>query len=234
VGLIPSLALAAACIALLVAVQVRHVRTVKAQRRAVLDDVAPLFSDLEIRQDGIGFPSLEGVYAGDRIKVDLIVDTLAMRQLPTLWMLVTVRRRLALDNAVEVLLRPRSVDIVSAGARLPYEHVPPAGWPEDCRVSTAHADAPPYHALVDALPLLHDPHAKALLVAPGGVRLAQELARGDISRHRVVRRAKFDVHLQREHLVALIGVTRDIARDVEVTVELETIVAGGAPPAIDR
>ena len=68
-GLIPSLALAAAGIAVLVAVQVRHVRRVKAERRAVFDAVAPLFTDAEIRQDGIGFPSLTGVYDGDRVRV---------------------------------------------------------------------------------------------------------------------------------------------------------------------
>jgi hypothetical protein len=227
VGLIPSLALAVAAVAVLVAVQVHHVRTVKAQRRAVLDDVAPLFSELEISQQGIDFPSLTGVYDGDRIKLQLVVDTLAMRQLPRLWLMVTVVRRLAIANPVEILLRPRTSDIVSSGSRLPYEHEPPPGWPADSRISTRAAAAPPYDAFAEVLPALHDPLTKALLVAPGGVRIVHELARGDISRHRVIRRAKFDAHVERARLMGLIELARDVARDVDVA-QLERMVSSPA------
>jgi len=224
VGLIASLAVAAAGIAVLVAVQVRHVRRVKAERHAVFDDVAPLFAEPEIHQQGIGFPSLCGIYDGDRVRVQLVVDTLAMRQLPRLWLMVSVVRRLSVSQPAEILLRPRTADIVSLGSRLPYEHALPPGWPPDCRSATREPPAPPYDGLAAALPALHDPLAKALLVAPGGVRFVRELARGDVSRHRVVRRAKFDVRLEPEELVDLIDLCRVVARDVDVA-ELERMAA---------
>jgi hypothetical protein len=154
-----------------------------------------------------------------------LVDTLAMRQLPTLWLMVTLVRDVAIGNPVEVVLRPRVSDIVSSGSRLPYEHAPPAGWPADCRIATRGPAAPPYHALADVLPTLHERRTKALLVAPGGVRLVCALAHGDISRYRVVRRAKFDPRLEREPLEHLIGVTRAVARDVDFAAELETLTA---------
>ena len=228
-GVVLTLLLAAACIAILVAVQVRHVRSVKAQRRAVLDDVASLFDDVEIRQDGIGYPSLTGRYGGDRVKVELVVDTLAMRQLPTLWLMVSVLRRLPIVNPVEILMRPRTSDIVSPSSKLAYEHQPPPGWPIDSRIATAHEEAPRFAELAHALPFLHDPHTKSLLVAPGGVRLVQELARGDISRHRVVRRAKFDATLEPGHLRAVIDVTRAIAPDVDPATAVETTATTAWP-----
>jgi hypothetical protein len=223
VGLLPSLVVALLAVAVLVALQVRHVRTVKAQRRAILDGVAPLFSELQVTQVGIGFPALTGVYDGDRVKVQFVVDTLVMRQLPRLWLMLTVARRLPVDNPVEILLRPRGGDNVTASAQLPYEHRPPPGWPEDCRIGTARPDAPYLQALEDSLPMLRDPRTKSLIVGPGGVRVAYELAKGDISRHRVIRRAKFDVALEPEQLRPLIERVRDVARDVELA-ELEALV----------
>jgi hypothetical protein len=231
VGTIPSILLAVVLVAALVAIQVRHVRTVKRQRLAIMDAVLPLLADAHVEQDGIGFPTLTGRSDGDRVKVELVVDTLSMRQLPTLWLMVTLLRDVAIADPVDITLRPRQPDIVSPSAKLRYEHAPPPGWPIDSRITTATAAPPPFHALRDALPFLHDPHVKALLVAPGGVRIVQELARGDIGRHRVIRRARFDaVTLRPEHLDALLGVAREVARDVELAADLEALTSG-TPPA---
>jgi hypothetical protein len=224
-----AIALAVLAVAVLVALQVRHVRHVRAQRGAVLDDVAPLFADAEVTQDGIGFPSLTGTYDGDRVKVELVVDTLALRELPRLWLVVTVFTEVAIAGPVDVLLRPRTADIVSPGGRFAHEHAPPAGWPADVRIATAQPEPPPFAALEDALPLLEDERTKALTVTPRGVRVVQLLAKGQIGQYRVVRRAKFEAEVERAQLTAMIDAAVRIAHDVEVSAGLEKLLAGADP-----
>jgi hypothetical protein len=225
-----ALLLAAAAIAVLVAVQVRHTRRVRVERRAVLDEVVALLSGAEVVQDGIGFPRVSGLLDGERVKVELVVDALAMRGLPTLWLVVTLPREVAIADPVEIVMRPRTPDMLSPAGKLRYEHEPPAGWPHDVRIATARPDPPPLHALRDWLGFLRDPRVKSLLVGPGGVRVVQELGRGDVGRYRVTRRAKFDVALREEHFLALVGVARGVAQDVELAAELDALLAGASAP----
>jgi len=63
--------------------------------------------------------------------------------------------------------------------------------------------------------LLHDERTKSVLVAPGGVRVVTELARGDVARHRVVRRAAFDVVLEPSRLRRLLDDELELADGVD-------------------
>jgi hypothetical protein len=224
-----AIALAVLAAAILVALQVHHVRRVRAERGALLRDVAPLFGQAEVVQDGIGFPALTGTYAGERVKVELVVDTLALRELPRLWLVVTVFAEVAVAGPVDILLRPRTSDIISPGGRFRYEHVPPPGWPADVRIATSGPAAPPLDALAEALPLLEDARTKALTVAPRGVRVVQLLASGQVGQYRVVRRAKFEVDLERERLTELIDAAVGIARAIELSAGLTALLSGGEP-----
>jgi hypothetical protein len=222
-------------VAVLVALQVRHVRSVRAQRGAVLDGIEPLFSEAEVTQDGIGFPTLTGRYDGERVKLELVVDALALRELPKLWLVVTVLSEIPVAGAVDIVLRPRTSDMISPGARWRYQHAPPAGWPADLRVATREPDPPAFDLLACALPLLEEPDTKALTLTPRGVRAVQRLASGQIGQFRVTRRAKFDVELERERMIALLDAVIGIAREIEMD-GLNTLeganMAGGhiAPP----
>lgn len=213
----------------LVAIQVRHVRRVRAERGAVLGGVEPLFTGAEVTQDGIGFPSLTGLYEGERVKLELVVDNLALRELPRLWLVVTVLTEIPLAGPVDILLRPRTSDMISPGGRFRHEHAPPAGWPADIRVATAEPGPPPFDALAAALPLLEDPETKALTLTPRGVRVVQRLASGQIGQYRVVRRSKFEVDLERERMVALLDDAIGIARQVGLAAGFAALLADGDP-----
>jgi hypothetical protein len=199
----------------LAAIQVLHARKVGRERRAVLDDVAHLFTEVAITQDGIGYPSLRGRWRGHTVKVELVVDTLALRQLPILWALVSVLRPLPVRTPIDVTLRPRSSDIVSAGTAFAYEHPVPPGWPPDVRVSTPESALPPLEVLDVAVELLEQPTTKGLLIAPGGVRIVHELARGAVGQYRVTRRPRFRFAVEPERLAALLGIAEDVADRVE-------------------
>jgi hypothetical protein len=199
----------------LAVIQTRHRRRVGRERRAVLAHVERLFTEVTITQDGIGYPSLRGRWNGHWVKLELVVDTLAMRQLPTLWMLVSVLRPLPVRTPIDITLRPRSSDIVSAGTAFAYEHAPPPGWPEDIRVTTPEPALPPLEVLDDSLELLKQPTTKGLLIAPGGVRIVHGLASGAVGQYRVVRRPKFSFAVEPARVEALLGAANTVADRVD-------------------
>lgn len=206
---------AAIAVVVLAAIQMRHRRMVGRERRAVLAPVQGLFTEVTVSQDGIGYPSLRGRWNGRWVKLDLAVDTLAMRQLPTLWMLVSVLRPLPVRTPIDITLRPRSSDIVSAGTGFAFEHAVPPGWPTDVRVSTPEPALPPLEALDDAVELLEQPTTKGLLIAPGGVRIVHALASGAVGQYRVVRRPKFAFAVERARVEALLQAADAVADRVE-------------------
>ena len=127
-----------------------------------------------------------------------------------------MRRDLPLDNPVDIVLRPVSTDVVSPGGRFGWERPRPAVWPEHMRIATPLPGPIPALDELEVLRgLLHDERTKSVLVAPGGVRVVTELARGDVARHRVVRRAAFDVVLEPSRLRRLLDDELELADGVD-------------------
>jgi hypothetical protein len=175
-----------------------------------------VLTDVEVEQDGIGYPTIRGRYAGHDVKLELIVDTLTMRQLPRLWLAATVRCELPVVNPVDILLRPLSTDVVSPGPRFRHEHPRPAAWPEHMRIATPQpGPLPALEELAVLGDLLRDDRTKDVLVGSGGVRVVTELARGDVGRYRVVRRADFAVVLEPSRLRRLLDDELELAGGVE-------------------
>jgi hypothetical protein len=189
---------------LLVRMQLRHVRRVADERRAILDNVRGVLEDSELAQRGIDYPVLTGTYRGAPVTVAVIADTLTLRELPTLWLSVTRRQPLPLAGPVDMLLRPSATDIVSPGERFPVQHPVPQDWPDHIRVATPLGGTPNLGGLFAALPLLHDPRTKDVLVTPTGARLVTRLARAELGQYRIVKRAKFIVNLTAGELTALL------------------------------
>jgi hypothetical protein len=196
--------------------QTRHVARVKDERRGAAGPASEVLADVEVLQDGIGYPTIRGRYAGREVKLELVVDTLTMRQLPRLWLIATVRRELPLENPVDIVLRPLSTDVVSPGARFVWERPRPASWPAHMRIATPQPGPIPALDELEVLSgLLHDDRTKSVLVAPGGVRVVTELRGADFARHRVVRRADFDVVLEPSRLRRLLDDELELADGVD-------------------
>jgi hypothetical protein len=198
--------------------QIRQVRRVKRDRREGLAPIEGLFLDAVITQDSIGYPTISGTYAGDRAKVELLVDTMTMRQLPRLWVIATVLRPLPVRQPVDMVLRPLSTDIASPGTGFTVEHPIPSEWPAHLRISTPElGPLPPLRDIRHVRTLLEDPKTKSLLVAPGGVRIVYELARGDVGPYRVLRRPRFRVDLEPELMRWLLDSAIEVAQGLERT-----------------
>jgi hypothetical protein len=146
------------------------------------------------------------------------VDTVALRNLPTLWLSVTRRQPLPLTGPVDMLLRPSTADIVSPGERFPAQHPVPPAWPAHIRVATPQGGTPDYSELSAVLPLLHDRRTKDVLVTPAGARLITELARAELGHYRLFKRSSFKAQLSAEELTAILDAVCTMTEGIQLAV----------------
>lgn len=175
---------------LLVFLQATHVRKVKRERGALFGGVAHLFDDAKVRQDGINYPTLTGGYRGYPIKVEAMVDSLAFRKLPMLWLVVTHYRPLDVAAPLDILLNPTGTEFFSPNGDYPHDVVPDPAWPEHVRVASPDPDkAPPVSSLRESAWFVADPFTKEVLITGRGLRVVRRLAESDQGLYRVTRRA---------------------------------------------
>jgi hypothetical protein len=186
----------------LVRLQRAHLQRVADVRRSLFADASEVLDRAQVAQRGVDYPVLTGHYRGAPVTIAVIVDTVTLRRLPTLWLSVTRREPLPLSSPVDLLLRPSSTDIVSPGERFPAEHPVPPTWPAYIRVATPVGGRPDFFELAAALPLLRDKRTKDVLLTPAGARLVTELARAELGHYRLFKRSRFDAKLSAGELTA--------------------------------
>src|SRR5262245_58657257 len=128
--------LVAAAVAALVWIYRRDQRRVKAQRGRLFAACLPLFEDLQQRQDGLGYPILTGRYRGERFHIDAIIDHMAVRKVPSLWLRVSLFADFPDLSTLDILMRAQNVEFYSPSNDLPHRVDVPAGWPADALIHT--------------------------------------------------------------------------------------------------
>jgi hypothetical protein len=163
----------------------RHVQDSKtrATRRAAFLDAA-----MELFTGGVklitpdGFPRISGSYEGLTFDIQAVPDTLNVRKLPTLWVLVSLAEPMPVRGTLDIMMRPRGVEYFSRHASLPLQLAPDPALPPDCTVRTDAPEAlPPREIVLKHARILEDPLAKELVISPKGLRLvwlAEEAHRG--------------------------------------------------------
>jgi hypothetical protein len=169
-------------------------QAVAIQRRAdmrgviasVLDNVA------DEPQVTIGVDSWRGEKDGTRVQVRTIVDTLATRKLPALWLSVTVNEPININATIDLMARPNSVTTFSNFDLLPHSIPTPSSFPEfvGIRSNDPQADFP-LTIIAPHLGIFESTRMKELLIAPNGVRLVVLAAEADRARYGVFRQADF-------------------------------------------
>lgn len=153
-----------------------------ALRAGFLDEVQGLFTGglKAVRPDG--FPRISGTYEGHTFDIQAVPDTLNIRKLPTLWLLVSLPEPLPLKGTFDLMMRPRGVEVFSHHAALPVQIEADPAFPHDCAIRTDHPqDLPPREVLLRHIRILDNPLAKELVISPKGLRivwLAEEAHRG--------------------------------------------------------
>jgi hypothetical protein len=140
----------------------------------------------------VSYPRLCGRYAGVPVQVWPVVDTLAVRRLPALWLLVTMQTSLPVSAKLDFMMRPAGVSTFSNFDLLPHTVPVATGFPHDGVLRTDDRErAPPAAWLLGHLDVFDQPRAKELLISPHGLRLVWLLAEAERARYGVFRQAEF-------------------------------------------
>ncbi len=211
------LAALAALSARLVFIFFRNRRRKEAATEFLFAGLGALIQNPVLEQTGSpGFPRLAGVYGGFPVQIHPLVDTLATRRLPALWLLVTLQDKLPLTARFDMMMRPAGPTTFSNFDHLPHTIERPEGFPEHAVVRTDDPDAVlPASIVAPHLAPFFGPKAKELLITEKGLRIVWLLAEADRARYGVFRQAEFgeaqiDERVVRDILDRLIALRKDI------------------------
>jgi len=188
----------------------RYRKASRAQREApdrLFGAARAVLSDSYFEATGsVGYPQLAGRYLGHPVRVRAVVDTLAVRKLPSLWLLVTIPEPLPLKATFDVMMRPAGPTTFSNFERLPIALDRLPDFPEFAIARTDDPDhLPPPHMIAPHLGMFTSPRAKELLITPNGVRIVWQLAEAERGRYGIFREAEFgDVRLEPELLSTIL------------------------------
>jgi hypothetical protein len=175
----------------------RHRAQVKAERGALFEGVYGALERYRVEQDDVNFPVLSGQYRGFEIKLEPIVDHVAVRKLPSLWLLATVKTELPQKAGLDFLARPLNTEFYSPSSIMEHRLPVPAGFPAGLRVSADRLEGLPSEAVIaNQAPLFTDTKIKELVMTPKGVRLVYQLAEAERPHYMVLRQAEFGEHLR--------------------------------------
>jgi len=164
----------------------------KAVRGSYFDDCRPLFGACRVEQRGLEFPVLDGDYGGQRVRLEPVVDHMAVRKLPSLWLKVTVLGALPIAGTIDFLARPQNTEFYSPSAQLPLTLPIPATWPQHALLRTDIEDrSAPVDFLTPHMPMFDDPRTKELVVTPRGVRIIYQAGQGERAYYMVLRQPEF-------------------------------------------
>ena len=190
----------AVCVAIVFATLLyRRWRREEAERfrapQTLFGRVIPLLKGAAVEATGrVSYPRLTGRYAGVPVQIWPVVDTLAVRRLPALWLLVTMQTRLPVAAKLDFMMRPAGPTTFSNFDLLPHTLATPPGFPPDGVLRTDDRErAPPATWLSGHLGIFDQVRAKELLVTPQGLRLVWLLAEAERARYGVFRQAEFGV-----------------------------------------
>lgn len=140
----------------------------------------------------VGVLRLLGEWNGLPVQVQTVVDTLAVRKLPSLWLMVTIPEPLPLHSTFDLMMRAAGPTSFSNFDLLPHAVLVPSGFPEHAAIRTDDpAHLLPAHVIAPHLGAFDNPRMKELLISPKGLRLVKQMAEADRARYGVFRQADF-------------------------------------------
>jgi hypothetical protein len=189
----------------------------KAATEALFANALKIIEEPHFEQLGPhGYPRLSGRYREFAVQIHPIVDTLAIRRLPALWLLVTVQDRLPIKARFDMMMRPAGPTTFSNFDHLPYTLDHPDGFPEHAVIRTDDADEVlPASLIKPHLAPFFGPQGKELLITENGLRIVWLLAEAERARYGIFRQAEFgspeiDQTVLRDILDRLLAIRKDI------------------------
>lgn len=171
-------------------VQRHHTARVREDRGRLFEDCSGLVEGPVLVSRGLDFPLLTGRRAGHDVRLEPVVDTLSMRTLPVLWLVVTVRGPHASIGRLSVLARACGTEFYArhdeAGAAVAMG----PHWPDELAVRADNADvaARQPHLLDRIRAFMADARVKQVVVGPTSARVVWRCATAESATYRVTRR----------------------------------------------
>jgi hypothetical protein len=161
-------------------------------RNTVFDDCVDLLQQAQSSTDGANLPVLQGDYAGYKVALSIVEDTLGWRKLPPLWLLVKVEANSPVQGSLDMIVRPANNEFYSPSWQWDGNLTIPPNWPQHAIIKYRRKPID-MRLLAHLVPtLFNDVKMKELLIMPDFVRLtymAKQASRGE---YLIMRNAIYD------------------------------------------
>lgn len=198
-----------------------HRRDMRLRRRAMFDEVAANLKDPELRQEGIGFPVLDGRYRDYFVRLEPIEEHVGFRKVPSMWLRISVLNELPYRGVFDYLIRPENIEFYSPIGQLPHQLEVPAEWPQQAWLRTDDPETmPPLERVAPHMRFFDDRRAKELMITRRGVRLVYQIHQAERPYYLVLRSVTFEdltVPWQETHalLDRAIAIAEDLGQESE-------------------
>ena len=194
------------------------------ERKQLFEDVRGLLSDAELSRAAGEYPKLRGRYRGYEVTIDAVVDHIAVRKLPSLWLRATVLTEIPYAGACDVMARAHNVEFFSPAGDFQHVLKLPAGWPDHLTVKSDDPTVtPPEAILTRHIGIFDEPRMKELLVTPRGIRVVRQTAQASRAEYMVLRQSLFGaVRVPRDQLAAMLDAATALAEDLKKSTASES------------
>jgi hypothetical protein len=179
-------------LAILPLLYLRDLAREKRQRGMLFGSCLDLFDRYRVTQEGRNYPVLTGEYDGHPVRLEPVLDTMAARKLPSLWLKVTLLQPNPARPALSFLMRPDGNEFYSPNRDMAHRHSIPQTWPQNALFCTDGEGGDLDMRLDTHMALFADPRAKELVASPHGVRLVYQIAQAERAHYLVLRQARFE------------------------------------------
>jgi hypothetical protein len=186
-----TVALFVAALLILPALYVRDSVRERRRRGDWFADALPLLDSYRVTQQGQGWPVLTGRYQGVEVRLEPVLDDMAWRKLPSLWLKATVLTPNPARGTLGLLVRARGGEFYSPTAEMAHRLALPKAYPCDALLCSDCVQSAPVQAVESQIAAFDDPRMKELVVTPLGVRLVYQAAQGERADYLVLRQARF-------------------------------------------
>ena len=161
-------------------------------RSSVFDDCKSLLQQAQISPDKANLPVLQGRYAGYKIALSVVEDTLGWRKLPPLWLLIKISANKPSQGSLDLIVRPANNEFYSPSWQWDGNLSVPPDWPQHAIIKYRHKPIDISLLAQHVTRLFADEKMKELLIMPEFLRLTYMVKQADRGEYLIMRNAVYD------------------------------------------